>query len=180
MASHNYEYTAQISPTTMTQNTNTPSDTSNGLNLTNTSQQQITNSELDTLHSPTTQLILIPHQQSSVVTIDSSIPPNTTTTAVTLNDVTCSSQELTATMLVNQEQLPVLVINPGTVATSNTLDTNSNQMSITDVSPSVSLPPPPPLVHNTANLLDHQSLSQQDSRPQLTIDTSTNVSTQDL
>ncbi|CAI2172735.1 3721_t:CDS:2 [Funneliformis geosporum] len=178
MASQNYEYAAQISPTTMTQNTNTPSDTSNGLNLTNTPQKQSTNSALDTLQSSTTQIILIPHQQSSVVTIDSSIPgqvQNTTTTAVTLNEATSSSQELTEDMLVNQEQLPVLVISPGTVASSNTLETNSTQMSITDVSPSVSLPPPP-LVHDAAKMLDHQSLvSQQDPRPQLTIDTSLNV-----
>ena len=80
MESSNFEY-GHMSPTTMTPNadiTTSTNNTLNGLNLESTPQQSSINSALDSLQSPTAQLLLInTSQQQPPVVID------TTTVAAT-------------------------------------------------------------------------------------------------
>src|SRR4051812_3102011 len=92
MESSNFEY-GHMSPTTMTPNKDiapTTSSTLSGLNLASTSQQPSINSALDSLRSPTAQILLInTSQQQPPVVID------TTTVAATTQPTQLSNEPTT-------------------------------------------------------------------------------------
>ncbi|CAG8459509.1 23980_t:CDS:2 [Gigaspora rosea] len=173
MESQNYEY-GQMPSAPMTSVTNSPTTNTSigGLNL--TTAQPTTNAvSLDTLQNQQAQVLMLENPQNQMVVLNTTTtshtrPPQLSTSistsssgAITLNSMSDSTQDLT--LLVNQEQLPVLVM--GAAPPTSMETTASPQITIGSVTSNVSLDPS--LIHNTSKMI---VTSQPDQQPtQLTI-----------
>ncbi|CAG8525361.1 11931_t:CDS:2, partial [Racocetra fulgida] len=159
-----------MAPVTNSPTTNT---SIGGLNLT-TAQQNTNAVSIDPLQNQQAQVLMLENTQNQMVVLNAnptshSRPPQLSTslastasgTITTLNSINDSTQDIT--MLVNQEQLPVLVMN--TAPATSMEATNSPQITISSVSTTVSLDPS--LIHDPSKMM---VTSQQDQQqPQLTL-----------
>ncbi|CAG8751420.1 34562_t:CDS:2, partial [Gigaspora margarita] len=173
MESQNYEY-GQMPSAPMTSVTNSPTTNTSigGLNLT-TAQPNTNTVSLDTLQNQQAQVIMLENPQNQMVVLNTTStshtrPPQLSTSistsssgTITLNSMSDSTQDLA--LLVNQEQLPVLVM--GAAPPTSMETTTSSQITIGSVTSNVSLDPS--LIHNTSKMI---VTSQPDQQPtQLTI-----------
>ncbi|CAG8623950.1 13450_t:CDS:2, partial [Dentiscutata erythropus] len=174
MESRNFEY-GQMPPAPLASVTNSPTTNTSigGLNLT-TAQQNTNAVSLDSLQNQQAQQVLVlDNAQNQMVVLNASPtshsrPPQISTSistsssgTITLNSINDSTQDLA--MLVNQEQLPVLVM--GAAPATSMESTTTPQITIGTVSSTVSLDPS--LIHNTSKMIVTSQQDQQQT--QLTI-----------
>ncbi|CAG8796969.1 33019_t:CDS:1, partial [Racocetra persica] len=163
MESQNFEF-GQMPSAPMVPVTNSPTTNTSigGLNLTTAQQNQAQVLMLENTQNQMVVLNATPTSHSRPPQLSTSLATTASGTIATLNSINDSSQDIT--MLVNQEQLPVLVMNAAPATSMEA--TNSPQITISSVSTTVSLDPS--LIHDPSKMMVASQQDQQQTQLTLT------------